>query len=115
MLLHEHDHFASLCCKINTDHMRVYSDMSLALLLILVVVDLDQSDIDSDRHDNGGPAAKRLRSDEEDVFTETITIDWNDDNLKVVIFKIVDCANSITSWTYWCDSSLRNFWSDTEP
>lgn len=47
----------------------------------LNVLGLDGSDIDSGT--DGEPSVKRLKSDE-DTFTETITIDWNDDNVKVI-------------------------------
>ncbi|XP_067945937.1 protein BANP-like [Watersipora subatra] len=46
-----------------------------------VAVDLAQSDMEAE------PPVKRLRS-ADDVFTETITIDWNDDNVKQTLYNV---------------------------
>ena len=43
-------------------------------------LDLVQSDVEVE------PPVKRMRVDE--VFTETITIDWNDDNVKVDVTQL---------------------------
>jgi len=42
-----------------------------------------QAELDSAAHDAIEPSPKRVKS-EEDAFTETITIDWGDENVKVL-------------------------------
>ncbi|KAF6019716.1 BANP [Bugula neritina] len=52
-----------------------------------VAAGIVQAELDSAAHDAIEPSPKRVKS-EEDAFTETITIDWGDENVKQTLYNV---------------------------